>query len=400
MCSIHEPAEANPPKRPRRRRIWEIDSAYHCMVCGSCLGDDDLRKLTAKAGLRLKPDATEFHIHGAVVHAMGKGGTLAKLAQKLLDRKFRAHIRTCAAFSTESELRDWWRRSLERGDIVGPFWALMTHPDTTRALTVELFGEIHMLSHLEGSTNRAFKRRLAAVEREAAAARDRLAERRREIDGLRAELRAAQAENRRLAAAGERLARLESGAERQALAARIAALETAAADREREGRAADERIAEQADRLRARGAENAELRRALAVAESESETLAVLLRRATAGAETAGAGEADDSRPIDLAGRGIVYVGGRASLLGHFRTLVENANGRFFHHDGGVEDSDRLLGRSLAQGDAVLCPVDCVSHGACLRAKKFCKRTSRMFVPLRSSGLSSFVGGLRRVALQ
>ena len=46
----------------------------------------------------------------------------------------------------------------------------------------------------------------------------------------------------------------------------------------------------------------------------------------------------------------------------------------------------------------MLCPVDCVSHGACLRAKRFCKRAAKPFVPLRSAGLSSFVGGLRLIA--
>ena len=35
---------------------------------------------------------------------------------------------------------------------------------------------------------------------------------------------------------------------------------------------------------------------------------------------------------------------------------------------------------------------------ACLRAKRFRKPAARPFVPLRSAGLSSFVGGLRRVA--
>ena len=84
----------------------------------------------------------------------------------------------------------------------------------------------------------------------------------------------------------------------------------------------------------------------------------------------------------------------------HFRAVVENANGRFIHHDGGLEDNDRRLGTLLSQGDVVLCPVDCVSHGACARAKRFCKQTSRTFVPLRSSGLSSFVTGLRSVAVQ
>ena len=45
-----------------------------------------------------------------------------------------------------------------------------------------------------------------------------------------------------------------------------------------------------------------------------------------------------------------------------------------------------------------LCPVDCVSHGACLFARKFCKRTAKPFVPLRSAGLSSFVTGIHRAA--
>ena len=100
---------------------------------------------------------------------------------------------------------------------------------------------------------------------------------------------------------------------------------------------------------------------------------------------------------IDLRGRRIAYVGGRARLITHFRALIERLNGRFIHHDGGIDDSARWLARILGQADAVLCPVDCVSHGACLLAKQFRKRTAKPFVPLRSAGLSSFVTGLHRV---
>ena len=42
----------------------------------------------------------------------------------------------------------------------------------------------------------------------------------------------------------------------------------------------------------------------------------------------------------------------------------------------------------------VLCLVDCVSHGACLKAKTFCKQAAEPSVPLRTAGLSSFVAGL------
>lgn len=399
-------AGGTPAAARRRRKMWEIDNSWHCMIVGSCLDTDECRKLAARTKPPPAADATDFLVHGRVVYAMGKAGPAAKLAQKILDRKFRSHIRRCASLATEDDMRAYWVECSARGEFAGPFWALMSHPETTRALSIVLFGEMHMLSHLEGSTNRAFQRRLATAEREAdaarrdaAAARERAAERQREVDRLREALRCAEAENRRLEGALERRARREADANPGALEARVAELERLAEESDRNSRAAAARLADKAAELRASGEENAALRRALDAAESECATLTALLRSAMPdGGEDSG--EDGAARPIDLAGRGVVYVGGRSGLLGHFRTLVENANGRFIHHDGGIEDNDRKLGSSLGRGDAVLCPVDCVSHGACLRAKRFCKRTGRAFIPLRSSGLSAFADGLRRAATQ
>jgi len=100
---------------------------------------------------------------------------------------------------------------------------------------------------------------------------------------------------------------------------------------------------------------------------------------------------------IDLRGCRIACVGGREGAVRHFRALIERFNGRFSHHDGGVEDAVARLDRVLHQADVVFCPIDCVSHGACLRAKKFCKRTAKTFVPLRSASLSCMVAGLHQV---
>ena len=116
------------------------------------------------------------------------------------------------------------------------------------------------------------------------------------------------------------------------------------------------------------------------------------------------AGEATPSRQeasaIDLCGRRIAYVGGRAGAVSHFRTVVESLNGHFCHHDGGIDDNIARLGGVLNQADVVLCPVDCVSHGACLKAKTFCKQTAKPFVPLRTAGLSSLVRGLHQAVAQ
>lgn len=48
----------------------------------------------------------------------------------------------------------------------------------------------------------------------------------------------------------------------------------------------------------------------------------------------------------------------------------------------------------LTTADAVLCPVDCVSHDACNGVKKMCKRFQKPFVLMRSAGLSSLAKGL------
>jgi len=99
-------------------------------------------------------------------------------------------------------------------------------------------------------------------------------------------------------------------------------------------------------------------------------------------------------KKFDLAGRCILYVGGRNRLCAHFRTLVEQQNGRFIHHDGGREESPQRLDALLSQVDAVLCPIDCVSHDAVSRIKRDCKRNGKHFMLLSQSSLSAFAKGV------
>ena len=72
----------------------------------------------------------------------------------------------------------------------------MTHPLASEALMVDAFGDVHMLSHLLGASNRADIRRLNALEKE----REALSE---ELAGTRRQLAAKDADVRRLAVALE-----------------------------------------------------------------------------------------------------------------------------------------------------------------------------------------------------
>jgi hypothetical protein len=44
----------------------------------------------------------------------------------------------------------------------------------------------------------------------------------------------------------------------------------------------------------------------------------------------------------------------------------------------------------IAGCDAVVCPVDCVSHGACRMAKAICQRLNRRFLPISTASRSGF----------
>jgi len=99
----------------------------------------------------------------------------------------------------------------------------------------------------------------------------------------------------------------------------------------------------------------------------------------------------------DLCGRCILYVGGRAGHVQHMRRLVEECNGTLVHHDGGFEESMGRLSGLLSQADAVMFPVDCVSHMAHDQLKRLCKRWEKPFVPVRRSGLGAFLRALETV---
>jgi len=97
---------------------------------------------------------------------------------------------------------------------------------------------------------------------------------------------------------------------------------------------------------------------------------------------------------LDLCGRRILLVGGLRQRIGTFKKLVESRNGRFSHHDGGMEESMERLDGLFGRADAVLFPVDCVSHAALKKVKSLCRRWGKPYVPMRRSGIGAFTEAL------
>ncbi|HIJ61753.1 MAG TPA: DUF2325 domain-containing protein [Rhodospirillaceae bacterium] len=98
---------------------------------------------------------------------------------------------------------------------------------------------------------------------------------------------------------------------------------------------------------------------------------------------------------VNLDGRLILYVGGRHQHVAGLRELVEECNGTFAHHDGGVEQSMEKLGGLLKRADAVMFPVRCVSHKAQFKVKSACRKSGKPFRPLRSMGAEAVIQALQ-----
>jgi hypothetical protein len=99
-----------------------------------------------------------------------------------------------------------------------------------------------------------------------------------------------------------------------------------------------------------------------------------------------------------LNGRAILYVGGRDCQVAHLRQIAENFGAQLIHHDGGLREAVSRIDTVLPSVECVFCPIDCISHDACLRVKTGCKKTGTSFVPLRNGSKSSFERALQEMS--
>jgi hypothetical protein len=383
----------------KRRRIWDLSGGFHCSIVGTCLTTGELRSILVKIALPGVDKETDHELHGRAVLLAGRREPASKLLQKALDRRHRAAIALFNRARTAGELGSLWEAAVQRADIPGAYWAVLTHPEATESLVRQVFGEVHMLSHLVGAANRADIRRLRQLEGENTALQDKVARQQRQLrdavvsrDARIAELSSALARGIASRQSFASTSQSPDHPERTATSAVVADLRgrlaAELAGRERVGRRVQTLTAERDWERRQRQAlerREGELRRDLEAAE-------IAMARLLAGPEP------DDAAPRDMAGRALLYVGGRKHQVAALRKLAEQANAAFLHHDGGIDDRSGLLEALVARADVTLFPVDCVSHNAVIVVKRTARISGKPFIPLRSSGLASFAAALRSIA--
>src|SRR5262245_31534198 len=116
--------------------------------------------------------APELHVRAMLL--AGKRELGSKLLQKALDRRHQPSITQFGKAKDVEEVRALWSNAVQRAEIPGGYWAVLTHPLSTEDLVRQVFGEVHMLSHLVGAANRAEIRRQRELESENAALQEKV----------------------------------------------------------------------------------------------------------------------------------------------------------------------------------------------------------------------------------
>lgn len=371
----------------RRRNIWEIDQVFRCPVVGMCLSVAEQRSLCRKvgAGVHAKSD---FAVHEMVVATMDAENPLSRKLEMLLSRKFEPAFGAYLAM-TEEEFLDHWRGGLARGDYAGMLWAAAVRP-LTHAGLVEVFGTLHMAMHEQAKAYGPLKASLADAEKKYASARVR----RRETEKDNGILRSENARLRQTLARTQ--AMLEQ--ERRAEPVRQAVPEPAVSDDEEHRRLADRLDRLEMD-LAARDGQIAELREALREAEREQHRLQDEFLAHLAAEERAAevpaqpecrGGDCDPQCPsYDLCKKRVLIVGGIERMEKAYRKLVEERGGIFEYHAGHMKSGGKGLENSVQRADLVLCPVNCNSHGACLKVKSLGKKFKKPVHMLSNFSLST-----------
>ncbi|MCB9481557.1 MAG: DUF2325 domain-containing protein [Desulfobacteraceae bacterium] len=373
----------------KRKKLNEIKGHFHCSIVGTCLSLKELEKIQRKANVLIPKNSTEHEIHGIFVYLAGEDELPAKLMTKLLDKKFEKEVREFSKLKTDSELKQKWKHEYENGNIPGPYWALMSHPFSSAKTLADAFGEVHMLSHMIGRSTRADIKRVKRVEEE----NDRLNVKIRTLKRAYSEKFADL--NKKYEQEKTKTNQLFSYLDDTEKELNELKNKNNSAAAQNDNSLQSQKIFELESSVDFLKNENAILCKKIKDLEKELESKKYInsffepLNNPPQEIKCSGCTSNNCPGP-DLCGKKILYVGGRKNILPRYKEIVEEYGGEFIYHDGGMESSKKSIDNAVSSADMVFCPVDCTSHDACLRLKKICKKTEKSFIPLKSSGASSF----------
>lgn len=377
------------------RKLWELPNGYQCSVIGTCLSDQELEKINQRKDVRGGMFRSSFELHNRFVQFSYEKCTASVTMHNLLLNKYRLQVGAFHKVKDDEQLETLWVKAKSEGKIAGAYWAMCTHPTISPELLTKCYGEIHMISHdsvqaLSKAKKQIEKLRLKGEKLVA----DNLAAKNKfnyKTSLLKSELNSLK---KRSQAKSINTQKSNSKKTSSCLNQNQNHINTL----QNENRELSTQLLKLQNNFRKQELLVSQLQQELQNQQNENSKLENnLLGQLNNNCHECDAANTGSCPGIDLCGKVVLYVGGQHKMIPHYKSLIEKNGGSFIHHDGGKEESKKRLPGMLVQADAVMCPIDCISHNACLTVKKLCKHYQKQYIMMRSSGLSSLASGLEKI---
>ncbi|MEL7279380.1 MAG: DUF2325 domain-containing protein [Pseudomonadota bacterium] len=389
--------EASCPRttsRNGRFHLWTIKESVHCSIIGTCASVNDIKRLATKVGIELLEDASDYVVHGYLVQNSSLDTPFSRAFQKLMDSRYAGALRKVKRATDASQLDALWDEMRDNGQIASAYWAFMTMAHVPDAVRERIFGEVHMFSHLAGANYARKSVEVVELDNEIATLTDRLEKLQLHREQA---IEARDARITRLEAKLDDYMREATGQQHWENSAR-----TLQADLDK----AQQKIAHLEDALEQANEKV-----------QQFENTGIKVEPVTHGSfgdgtdddgKTEETEETDTISPVANPQEGpalcaaneplkVLYLGGRNRQIPHLRTIAEEQTVELLHHDGGKENAVSRIDTVLPSVDCVMCPIDCISHDACLRAKQYCHKRNTPFVPLRTASAAAFKAALKQL---
>ncbi len=401
---------AMPSEARKQKSIWEIPYTQHCSIVGTCLSLGEARLIGKKINVTCpNKEDLDATIHSVLVQECAAKNRASRLINKMLNKKFENSIKIFRPCKDSDELLALWRDAFSVGNIPGPYWAALSHPRLSKEVGVKVYSDVHMLSHLVGSSNQANIVRITELEIELANAHDKIkklivsnnAKVMNKTDIINAQEEKIIALNQINKDLESRLTRLSESIEvdRDSAFSNGVMLSGDLLSNESPAdvvqlKRANKIVSKMTGKVEKITIENSRLRAEVVEKDSQIDLLNTEMSSIELMLDNIQARGLAGSKSCDLAGKCVLYIGGRRGAMCRMCDIVKKMNGNLVYHDGGKEDSLASLSSAVSGADAVLFPTNCVSHSSALEAKKLCKRMAKPYLPIRSAGLGSLINGL------
>ncbi|MFA4902430.1 MAG: DUF2325 domain-containing protein [Desulfobaccales bacterium] len=374
--------------KSNRHNLGEIDR-FLCPLVGTCLTLKETQKIARH--FKYVGGTSAYILHIWIIEACRKLPPVAKYVQKFLDRKYRLTITRIDACEG-LELNLAWQEALKEGQIAGAFYAITTREDTPKNVLNEVFGDIHMMSHLQGAEARAELKEYGQLRQTNELLQDRVKRLTGQVEAVKIEReeykRRLTHKEAELADLGRKLAHLEQ--ELVSLNTGQEIHQLRAANRELTARLSQEK----------RTREKLEMR----LMQETVRQLPGICPAPVLDAPYEASGSPEQTCPLAsgekcrrFCNKLILLVGGPERRESHYRRLVEqDFGGIFLRHDGDCRNGQARLVNLVKQAEVVICPISCTSHQAYHCAKKWCKKLNKPCVLMLNTG----VGALTRTLME